>query len=493
MSIYIIMIISVIALMVFGTITLAISRYKTCPSNQILVKYGKVGTGRSALPIHGGATFVWPVIQQYSYLDLIPITTDVPLRSALSKQNIRVNVPSKFTFGVGTTEDLMNNAAIRLLGLAPPAIEAMAQEIILGQLRATIATMDIEEINADRDTFSQKVMENIEGELKKIGLRLINVNIADITDESGYLAALGEKAAAEAINRAKVQVAQQNRDGETGAANAKQEERVNVAEANARAISGENEAGIVEAKSNAIRREAEAEAKRRGDAAEAVKTAAAQEEGYKAEQQAETARSERERATQQADVVVPAEIAKAKQIIEAEAQKTQQVLDGQGKGEAIKAEMVGQAEGTYEQMAKKAKGFEAIVAAADSDPDKAAMLMIVEQMPKFVEAQAKAISSISFDKIVVMDGGNGNSSTTANWLADITKILPPLHEFANMAGVELPATLGKVISDKAEKPTPSVDDSVASKTVNKGKRKTVKGKVSQSPSLVSLDDTPVKF
>ncbi len=449
-SVYVIMIVTVIGLMVFGTIMLAIRRYKTCPSNRILVKYGKVGAGRSALPIHGGATFVWPLIQQYAYLDLTPITTDVPLRSALSKQNIRVNVPSKFTFGIGTTEELMTNAAIRLLGLTPSAIESMAQEIILGQLRATIATMDIEAINADRDTFSQKVMENIEEELKKIGLRLINVNIADITDESGYLKALGEKAAAEAVNRAKVQVALQQRDGETGASNAKQEERVNVANANARAVTGENEAAVVEAKSNATRREAEAEAKRRGDAAEAVTVAAAKEEGYKAEQQAELARAERERATQQADVVVPAEIAKAKYIIEAEAKKAQLVLDGQGKGEAIKAEMLGHAEGTYEQLAKKAKGFEAIVSAAGGEPDKAAMLMIVEQMPKIVQAQSKAISGIQFEKILVMDGGSDSGhSTTANWLSSITKVLPPLHEFANMAGVKLPDTLGKFIKESS--------------------------------------------
>ena len=461
-SVYSIAIIAVIALMVFGTLMIAITRYKTCPSNRILVKYGKVGAGRSALPIHGGATFVWPLIQQYSYLDLTPLTTDVPLKSALSKQNIRVNVPSKFTFGIGTTEELMNNAAIRILGLTPEAIEEMAQEIIFGQLRATIATMDIEAINADRDTFGQKVMENIESELKKIGLRLINVNIADITDESGYLKALGEKAAAEAINRAKVEVAQQNRDGQTGSANAKQEERVNVADANARAVSGENKAMVVEASSNADRREAEADAKRRGDAAEAVQTAAAQEAGYKAEQQAEVARAERERATQQADVVVPAEIAKAKQIIDAEAQKAKMVLDGQGKGESIQAEMSGQAAGIYEQMAKKAEGFKAIVAAAGGDPDKAATLMIVEQLPQIVEAQSQAISNIQFDKIVVMDTANGDYSTTANWLSSITKILPPLHEFANMAGVELPDMLGKVL--KPEQLQKMVSDKQASST-----------------------------
>ena len=435
----------VIGLLIIGILSILIDRYRTCPSNKILVKYGKIGTDKSALPIHGGAVFVWPFIQQYSYLDLTPITTDVPLKSALSKQNIRVNVPSKFTFGIGTTEELMDNASVRILGLTPDAIEDMAQEIILGQLRATIATMNIEEINADRDTFSQKVMENIESELKKIGLQLINVNIADITDESGYLKALGEKAAAEAINRAKVQVAQQQRDGETGFVNAKQEERVNIADANARAISGENKAMVVEADSNADRREAEADAKRRGDAAEAVQTAAAQEAGYKAEQQAEIARAERERATQQADVVVPAEIDKDKKIIDAEAKKTQMILDGQGKGESIKAELSGQAEGIYEQMAKKADGFKAIVAAAGSDPDKAAMLMIVEQLPKIVEAQSKAISNIKFDKVVVMDTAGGDSSTTANWISSIIKILPPLHEFANMSGVELPDALGKIL------------------------------------------------
>ncbi|MDM8566360.1 SPFH domain-containing protein [Candidatus Halobeggiatoa sp. HSG11] len=454
---YYIVVAVIIGLFIIGFFSIFVGRYKTCPSNKILVKYGKIGAGKSALPIHGGAAFVWPFIQQYSYLDLTPITTDVPLKSALSKQNIRVNVPSKFTFGIGTTEELMHNASIRILGLTPDALEAMAQEIILGQLRATIATMNIEEINADRDTFSQKVMENIESELKKIGLRLINVNIADITDESGYLKALGEKAAAEAINRAKVQVAQQQRDGETGSANAKQEERVNVADANARAITGENKAMVVEANSNADRREAEADAKRRGDSAEAVQTAAAQEAGYVAEQQAEVARAERERATQQADVVVPAEIAKDKQIIDAEAKKAQMVLDGQGKGEALKAEMSGQAKGIYEQMAKKADGFKAIVAAIGGDPDKAATLMVIEQLPKIVDAQSKAISNIKFDKIVVMDTANGDHSTTANWISSITKILPPLHEFANMSGVELPETLGKILKPKTDSDISNAD------------------------------------
>ena len=174
------------------------------------------------------------------------MTVDIRLEAALSKQNIRVNVPSRFTFGIGTTLELMNNAAERLLSLSTAQIEETAKDIIFGQLRATIATMDIEEINGDRETFESRVLENIESELMKIGLRLINVNISDITDESGYIEALGQRAAAEAINKARIQVAEQDRNGAVGSANAEQDRRVRVASANAKAVTGENEAKAIE-------------------------------------------------------------------------------------------------------------------------------------------------------------------------------------------------------------------------------------------------------
>jgi flotillin len=424
--------------MFVATIVTAMARYKRCPSNKILVKYGRIGGGKSALPIHGGATFVWPLLQDFEFLDLAPITTDIALRGALSKQNIRVNVPSRFTFGIGTTPELMQAASERLLGMSPDQIEETARDIIFGQLRATIATMDIEEINADREIFEQRVMNNIETELTKVGLKLINVNISDITDESGYLEALGQRAAAEAVNQAKVDVAERDRDGESGAAEAKQQERVNVADANAKAVTGENTAAVVEAKSDAERKVAEAEARRKGDAATAVKDAEALKEGYEAEKTAEETRAERDRATQTADVVVPAEIDKQKVVIDAEAAKQQEVLAGQARGEAIQAELEGQA-----------KGLKAIVDAAGGDPDKAAMLMIVDKLETIAKLQAEAISNIEFEKVVVFDGGasDGGANTTANWLSGITKILPGLHEFATMAGMTLPEMLGTKLED----------------------------------------------
>lgn len=455
-------VIGIAAILFMVAVIAAIRRIRTCPSDKVLVKYGQVGGDRMAKAIHGGTTFVWPVVQGYRYLDLTPMTVDIDLRGALSKQNIRVNVPSRFTFGIGTIPELMNNAAERLLSLDTRQIEETAKDIIYGQLRATIAMMDIEEINGDREKFESRVLENIESELTKIGLRLINVNISDITDESGYIAALGQRAAAEAVNKAKVQVAQQERDGAVGSAQAEQEQRIQVSDANAKAVTGENQARAVEAASGADLREAQAEAKRRGDAAESVKHAAAEQEGYVAEREAEVARAERDRAREYANIVVPAEIERDRVRTEAEGEKQKDVLAGEAEGEAIQARLAGEALGRMEILTKMAEGFQAIVAAAGRDPDKAARLMIVDKLEQIAEVQASAISNIDFEKVVVYDNGNGNA--VGNFLSGLTQALPPFHEVAKMAGIELPEFLGEMAKDGAPTPAPKQAPSVIEQT-----------------------------
>ena len=313
--------IGIAILFIFILLVAMIKRYKRCPSDRILVVYGKVSGGESAKCIHGGAAFIFPVIQDYQFLDLTPISIEVNLVNALSKQNIRVNVPSRFTIGVSTEPGIMQNAAERLLGLDQDSIQDLAQEIIFGQLRLVVASMDIEEINNDRDKFLTNISQSVETELKKVGLKLINVNITDIVDESGYIEALGKEAAAHAINAARKSVAEKNRDGSIGEANAVQDERTQVAAANAQAVEGENTAKIAVANSDSLRRQREAEAERTAIASEKVQTANALKESYAAEQEAEVARAERERSSQLADIIVPAEIDKRKVEIDAEAKQ----------------------------------------------------------------------------------------------------------------------------------------------------------------------------
>ncbi|MEO8934115.1 MAG: SPFH domain-containing protein [Xanthomarina sp.] len=439
-----------LVLFIFLFLIVLVRRYKRCPSDRILVVYGKVGGGESAKCIHGGAAFIIPVIQDYEFLDLTPISIEVNLVNALSKQNIRVNVPSRFTIGVSTEPGIMQNAAERLLGLGQKEIQDLAQEIIFGQLRLVVASMDIEEINNDRDKFLTNISESVETELKKVGLKLINVNITDIVDESGYIEALGKEAAAHAINAARKSVAEKTRDGSIGEANAVQDERTQVAAANAQAVEGENTAKIAVANSDSLRRQREAEAERVAIASEKVQTAKALEESYAAEQIAEAARAERERSSQMADIIVPAEIDKRKVEIDAEAQAENIRRIARGEADAILYKAQAEAQGLYEVLTKQAAGLDQIVKAAGNNSKDAVLLLIADKLPELVRMQSEAIKNIKIDKVTVWENGGGENgkSSTANFLSGMYKSVPPLQEMFNMAGMELPEYLkGKDIEN----------------------------------------------
>ncbi|MCD2421751.1 flotillin family protein [Niabella pedocola] len=488
------------ALILFVTIVSLISRYKRCPSDKILVIYGKTG-GSSARCVHGGGAFIWPVIQDFAYLDLKPISIEANLTNALSRQNIRVDVPCRFTIAISTEPESMGNAAERLLGLSPEQIQELSKDILFGQLRLVIATMTIEEINSDRDKFLDNISKNVDTELKKIGLKLINVNVTDIRDESGYIEALGKEAAAKAINEAIVSVAEQTKIGETGKAIADREKdtqiaetnrdrdvkiaitqkdkeisiaaagkdeaigkaeaerdaRIATSEANSLAVKGENDAKITIANSDALRREKEAEALKIAVTAEKVQSARALEESYLAEQKAEQARAERERSTQNANVVIPAQIAKQKAIIDAEAEAERIRLRAKGEADAIFAKMEAEAKGLFEILTKQADGYDKVVKAAGGDATNAFQLLLLEKLPELVRTQVEAVKNIKIDKVTVWDGGNGENGngSTANFVQGLMKSVPPLNDLFNMAGLNLPSYLKG--TDPKETQTPSTD------------------------------------
>jgi flotillin len=520
-------VLGIVALVIFVFVMLIalFRRYKRCPSDKILVVYGKVGkaadnTTLSAKCIHGGAAFVIPIFQDYAFLDLTPQSIEVNLTNALSRQNIRVDVPSRFTIGISTEPGVMNNAAERLLGLDKNAIHSLALDIIFGQLRLVVATMDIEEINNNRDKFLANVSNNVEAELKKVGLKLINVNLTDIRDESGYIEALGKEAAAKAINDARKSVAEKNRDGsigeaiavqdervkvaaanadakigesvaeqkeriqvssamaeaKIGEARAEQEERIKTSEANAMAVEGENDAKVTIAKSDAERRMAEAEARRLAIAAEKVKEAKALEEAYAAEKEAEMQRADRDRASQVANVIVPANIGKEKVEIDAEAEAEQIRRIAKGEADAIYLKKEAEARGIFEILTKQASGLDAIVQAAGNNSRDAAMLLIADKLTELVRLQSEAIQNIQIDKITVWDGGNSGDgkSSTANFMSGLYQSVPPLQDVFNMAGLQLPDFLkGKSMDEIKEEADQireaQVEDAKPVKNKNNGK------------------------
>jgi len=442
--------------LVFFTIVFMASRYKRCPSDKVLVIFGRVKKGHSSKTMHGGGEFIWPLIQDYAYLSLTPITISIPLENALSLQNIRIHVPSTFTVGVSTTPEIMGNAAERILHLEQNAIEEMAQEIIFGQLRLTVASLTIEQINQDRESFLEAIRRNVEPELNKIGLHLINVNITDITDESDYIESIGKKAASEAINQAKIDVAEQRKYGAIGEAQAVREQEIKVAEANAEA-----EIGRKTAIANQRKRVQEQEA----DAVQGENLANANIADYNAElevkraaalKQAEVARYDAQVAIQQAiykaeqerlraEEVVQIEINKAKIEIAAEAEAEKVRREARGVADGILLKYEAEAAGLQKLLTSKADGYKELVKSVGGDTSAAASLLMIEKLEELVAKQVEAISNLQIDKITVWDsGGNGDGSSTSNFISNLFKSLPPLQDISEMAGFELPEYLGKV-------------------------------------------------
>jgi flotillin len=497
------LVIIVVVIVLFMTAMYLASRYKRCPSDKILVIFGKVGQHQSAECIHGGGTLVWPLIQDYAYMDLTPMTISIPLQNALSFQNIRINVPSTFTVGISTEPGIMNNAAERLLNLPPTDIEEMAKEIIFGQLRLTVASLTIEQINQDREKFLEEIRTNVSPELNKIGLYLINVNITDITDESNYIESIGKKAAAEAINQAKIDVAVQEKHGEIGQAENTKEREIRVAENIAEAEKGKKKADaerrvfVQQQETNATIGEAEANREKEIKVAEneagsekGKKKAEAEKRIYIQQQEAsavagentakaDIAESEALLAIKKADAFMRGEIAKraaeeeiqkaqyraeaerlnAAEVVQKEIEKRKIEIAAEAEAEKIRREAKGvadaillkyeaEAKGLRQVLESKAEGYSELVKSCGGDAKAAATLLMIEKLESMVTMQVEAIKNLKIDKITVWDSGSDgkNGNTTANFLSGMVKSLPPLHDIAEMAGLDLPKYLGDLKS-----------------------------------------------
>ena len=455
---------ALLTIMMFATILFLVAiviffaqRYKRCPPDKVMVVYGRTDKGKASRTIHGGAALVWPLIQDYAFLTLTPITINIDLRNALSLQNIRINVPSTFTIGVSTEKQIMANAAERLLGLKQNDIEEMAKEIIFGQLRLTVASLTIEQINQDRDAFLELTRKNVDTELQKVGLYLINVNLVDITDESDYIESIGKKAASTAVENARVDVANAERDGAVGAAEANRtkeievaknlaeaekgrktaeaDQRVYVGQQEALAVAGENDAKGEIANSDADLAEAEASANQRAEVATA-----------KAEAEIQRAKFTEEEERLKASEIVREQIQKQQIEIAAEAERQRRIA--RGEADAILARYEAEASGVQQVLEAKAAGYQGLVSSANGDAKAAATLLMVEKIDQMVSAQVEAIRNLKIDSITVWDsGGDGDGSSTSNFISNLVKSLPPLHDIASNAGVDLPDYLGSMTDE----------------------------------------------
>ena len=448
-----------------------LSRYRKCKSDEVLVVYGKTGgEKKSAKLYHGGAAFVWPIIQGYEFLSMKPLQIDCKLTGALSAQNIRVDVPTTITVAISTDPEVMQNAAERMLGLTMDDKQNLITDVVYGQMRLVIADMTIEELNSDRDKFLSKVKDNIDTELRKFGLYLMNINISDIRDAANYIVNLGKEAESKALNEAQAnieeqeklgaikianqikeretKVAETRKDQDIAIAETKKQQEISVANADKERISQvafanadkESQVAKAEAEKNIRIEQANTEKESRVaelnsdmeiKQAEAAKKAAIGRND--AQKEVEEAKAKKVESSLKAEKIVPAEIARQEAILqanaiaekitrEAEARAKATLAQAEAEAKAIQLKLEAEAEGKKKSLLAEAEGFEAMVRAAESNPAIAIQYKMVDQWKEIAGEQVKAFEHINLGNITVFDGGNGG---TSNFLNTLVKTVAP--------------------------------------------------------------------
>lgn len=352
-------IIAAIVVVIFLTIWGILSRYKKVKSDEILVVYGKTKGNTASKCYHGGAAFVWPVIQGSAVMSTKPMTLQCNLQGAISSQKIKVSVNTTITAAISTDAAIMQNSAIRLLSMGESEIEAQIRDVAYGQLRLIIADMTIEELVNNREKFLTSCKTNIEEELKKFGLTLLNINISEISDEADYLNNLARDETAKAKYEAEASITKREKDGATQVATQQKEKEVQLSQ-----IERDKQVQVAENKADQAKKTAEITKDQNVKVSEQKKEETVQIRTIQKDQSVETAAQEQEEATRLAEIEKEREIKVAENQAEqaqkvAEQNKTRDVAvatkSAEAKSLAAQAENKSQAEIAEAEKQKEAR------------------------------------------------------------------------------------------------------------------------------------------
>lgn len=450
------MIIIVIILVIF----LLLITIRTVKTNEALVVWG-FGIKNGSKIKTGGAILVIPLLQRTKVMSLDPIVVDIDLKGALSSENIRVDTPSTFTIHIGGNPELLTVASTKLLDLSLEQIDDQASDIILGQLRSVIASMKIEEINKDREKFEVLVSDNVGASLASLGLSLINVNVKDIKDVSGYIEAIGQQAASAAVNKAHVDVARETKDGHIGVAQAEKEEKIFISKAESEKQIGisennkiqeikvaEFDAEMIESKTISKIREKEAEKNLAVKQAEFEKiTLLAQTD---AEIQVQRLRADSELEKIRANEISKVKAEKEKIELEALAFKNKLITEAEASAKSITLNAEAESESISKIATAKAEGYQKLVDAVGKD--NIVQILLTEKAEELATIRSESLKNIKIDKVTVFDGGQSsrddNKGALSGFVDDVTKILPITSEIALEGGIEIPSWMGKVVDKK---------------------------------------------
>ncbi len=310
------------------------------------------GRGVGYRAVIGGRTIRVPILEQVAWMPLSTIPIELNVTNAFSKGGIPLSVQAVANVKVASEpETTFNNGVERLLGKRVSEIEELAKETLSANLRGVVATLTPEEVNEDRLKFAAELLQEADQDLQKLGLQLDTLKIQNVTDEVGYLAAVGRGKTAQVIRSAEV----------------------------------------AEAQNQAETKQRQAELNREAETAERVADVEAQRAEVEAQQKLESQRVELQKRRLLADVVEPAEANRKAAELRARADAAPILENGKAQVEVLKL--------LYSQI--------------NSAGEHGFAVFMAEKLPLLLGTAVEAVKGIEIDRLVVMDGGAGNGVANA--------------------------------------------------------------------------------
>ncbi len=356
----------------------------------------------------GGRTLRVPIIETVQHISLETFPIEISVANAFSKGNIPLNIEAIAAVKIASEpETVFNNAVERLLDKTESEIRDMAKDTLMGNLRGVLATLTPEEVNEDRLGFAKALSEDAGEDLAALGFHLDVLKIQNVSDERGYLEAIGRKRAAEAV-----------RDAEIAEADAAAETRQRQANARQIAEVKEAEAAVAIAEAQNQLRVRKAELDREAQIVERTAKVKAQESEVEAQKALESRRVEREKLRLQADVVEPAN-----------AERT-----------AAKARAEGDAASVLEQGRASSQVLQMLYEQVRNGGEQAFAVLLAEKLPQLLRTSVDAVQGVDIDRVVVLDSGGGDGvSGAVN--QRVRGALGTLEAISSAVGVDLETVL----------------------------------------------------
>jgi flotillin len=444
------------------------SRYKKIPPNQVGIFYGRKykyldAEGklchRGFRVVAGGGALLWPIIEHFQPMSTAVSQVEIDEHDIPNKDNVKISAKGVATYKIETTQESLHNAAAAFLGKSDEELARIVRNILQGHLRSIIGKLNINEILRDRDAFNKKVVEESTEELKRLGIQIITLVIQEVTDEYGYIDALGKQSVAEAIRDANIKTAQAEAETKKKVSDATREADIQVAGNAIKVSEAERDRDVKRAQFKAIADTERAKAEQAfgialAEQEKTLKVRQAERDAAEKEAQIEVQTKEAARREQELDatVVKLAEANRAKQVIEAQAakqvmvtnaeaakeaairraegDKQARVYEGEGEASKTKAVMLAQAEG------EAAKTKQALVAEAEGEAAKKGLVLKAEAEGTKLLAEALAKMTTDAKMILVLDrlpvlldrGGDAMSKVATSVFASVAAPLGQIDE-----------------------------------------------------------------